>query len=125
MRRVDERAAFDPPTLTRVDSRYRYAVVLQMHPQLDLHKHPHCGQVITDFRACHLDHPYGKFFGYCNEARRRLNDCLQEEYEISAKEKRNTPTVMRVKARRILREDGTYEYQQVTPVERAHVKSEK
>jgi len=48
-----------------------------------------------------------------------------QQYEISAKEKRNTPTVMRVKARRILREDGTYEYQQVTPVERAHVKSEK
>uniref|UniRef100_A0A6B2LX71 COX assembly mitochondrial protein n=1 Tax=Arcella intermedia TaxID=1963864 RepID=A0A6B2LX71_9EUKA len=53
-----------------------------MHPPLALHKHPHCVEVINQFHKCHQDHPYGKFFGYCNQAKRDLDACLHEEYKI-------------------------------------------
>jgi len=37
--------------------------------------------VITALMKCHKENKYSKFFGKCNQARRDLDKCLNEEYE--------------------------------------------
>eukprot|EP01115_Flamella_aegyptia_P006192 TRINITY_DN260_c0_g1_i1.p1 TRINITY_DN260_c0_g1~~TRINITY_DN260_c0_g1_i1.p1 ORF type:complete len:97 (+),score=15.33 TRINITY_DN260_c0_g1_i1:20-310(+) len=51
-----------------------------MHPPLHLHLHPKCKDIIIDFENCHKDNPWMKFFGVCNQKKRNLNKCLDQEY---------------------------------------------
>ena len=53
-----------------------------MHPHLALHAHPMCQAQILALQSCHSDHPVRKFLGHCNEARRVLDKCLGEEFEV-------------------------------------------
>ena len=50
-----------------------------MHPDLALHKHPHCAETIKMFEACHAENKWKKFLGVCNDARLQLDQCLGEE----------------------------------------------
>lgn len=49
-----------------------------MHPLLNAHLHPTCQEVIEQLQQCHSKHYIGKFFGFCNNARLKLDQCLQE-----------------------------------------------
>jgi COX assembly protein 2 len=57
-----------------------------MHPHLGLHNHPLCQAQILALAKCHSDHPWRKFLGTCNEARRVLDVCLGEEFEETRRE---------------------------------------
>ncbi|CAM6017358.1 unnamed protein product [Sphagnum balticum] len=50
-----------------------------MHPPLTLHKHPACALIIENFKKCHEDHPFQKFFGVCNDLKIELDRCFREE----------------------------------------------
>lgn len=52
-----------------------------MHPNLAPHLHTECRDVIEKLSSCHSQHPYKKFLGACNDLKRALNKCLQQEYE--------------------------------------------
>ncbi|CAM9250482.1 unnamed protein product [Discosporangium mesarthrocarpum] len=51
-----------------------------MHPPLRK-PHPNCQAVIDTLVACHEEHPYGKFWGNCNDAKAALDKCFVEEKE--------------------------------------------
>ena len=52
-----------------------------MHPPLDAHLHSlNCRAVIEELLKCHKDNPLRKYLGVCNQLKRDLNKCLQEEY---------------------------------------------
>ncbi|XP_062084192.1 uncharacterized protein LOC133790546 [Humulus lupulus] len=57
-----------------------------MHPPLTLHKHPMCAEIIEQFQQCHLDHPYGKFFGECTDLKIKLDRCFRQEKALKRKE---------------------------------------
>ncbi|ORX65576.1 cmc1-like protein [Basidiobolus meristosporus CBS 931.73] len=50
-----------------------------MHPHLAKHKLRDCLEAIYDLEECHIEHPYGKYFGICNSFKNALNGCLGEE----------------------------------------------
>ncbi|XP_054803977.1 uncharacterized protein LOC129307124 [Prosopis cineraria] len=56
-----------------------------MHPPLTLHKHPMCAEVIEQFQQCHIDHPYGKFFGKCTDLKIKLDSCFRQEKALRRK----------------------------------------
>lgn len=57
-----------------------------MHPDLAPHLHgEECRRAIEKLHRCHVENPYRKFFGECNELRRALDRCLQKEYHIRQK----------------------------------------
>ncbi|BBN13427.1 hypothetical protein Mp_6g03370 [Marchantia polymorpha subsp. ruderalis] len=56
-----------------------------MHPPLTLHKHPDCQEIITQFKQCHDDHPYTKFFGVCTDLKIQLDKCFKAEKEVKRK----------------------------------------
>lgn len=49
-----------------------------MHPRLD-RPHPNCQQVIDDLNNCHVDKPYAKFWGACNDQKAALDKCFAME----------------------------------------------
>jgi len=49
-----------------------------MHPPLDLHLHPKCGEVINALHECHKS-TFKRLTGGCNLERRLLDECLGEE----------------------------------------------
>jgi len=58
-----------------------------VHPDLSLHLHPLCKDVITKLHSCHKDHAVAKFWGKCNKYAWELDRCLQEEYVLQYEEK--------------------------------------
>lgn len=55
-----------------------------MHPLLTVKEHPHCADAILALKRCHEEHPWQKFVGVCNEAKRKLDSCLREEKGIKS-----------------------------------------
>ncbi|KAK3037744.1 hypothetical protein RJ639_031115, partial [Escallonia herrerae] len=41
--------------------------------------------VIEQFQKCHLDHPYGKFFGECTDLKIKLDRCFRQEKALKRK----------------------------------------
>eukprot|EP00118_Oscarella_pearsei_P015471 m.139880 g.139880 ORF g.139880 m.139880 type:complete len:80 (+) comp38287_c1_seq18:1451-1690(+) len=67
-----------------------------MHPSLAPHLHGRpCQEIIRLLHKCHEDHPFGKFFGQCNEFKYALSSCLTDEYK--AKRKQNQEEARRRK----------------------------
>ncbi|XP_065064382.1 COX assembly mitochondrial protein 2 homolog [Rhopilema esculentum] len=50
-----------------------------MHPSLATHLHSECKEFIDVLNSCHDEHPYGKFFGKCNDAKLKMMKCLEKE----------------------------------------------
>lgn len=55
-----------------------------MHPLLTVKEHPHCAEAILALQQCHAEHPWQKFVGVCNEAKRKLDSCFREEKRIKS-----------------------------------------
>eukprot|EP00051_Salpingoeca_urceolata_P010662 m.130814 g.130814 ORF g.130814 m.130814 type:complete len:99 (-) comp16802_c0_seq3:32-328(-) len=51
-----------------------------MHPQLDLHLHPKCRDIISQLRECHAKSAVGKLMGNCNDIKVKMDDCLYQEF---------------------------------------------
>eukprot|EP00051_Salpingoeca_urceolata_P010664 m.130835 g.130835 ORF g.130835 m.130835 type:complete len:74 (-) comp16802_c0_seq5:262-483(-) len=52
-----------------------------MHPQLDLHLHPKCRDIISQLRECHAKSAVGKLMGNCNDIKVKMDDCLYQEQQ--------------------------------------------
>lgn len=51
-----------------------------MHTDLSQHLHSDkCNELIRLLQKCHDDHPFKKFFGYCNHEDAVMLRCLKEE----------------------------------------------
>jgi COX assembly protein 2 len=53
-----------------------------MHPQLIIHKHEGCEGVIEALDQCHKANSFNKFLGFCNDAKREVDQCLKEEVRL-------------------------------------------
>ncbi|KAL5021953.1 hypothetical protein ScPMuIL_001108 [Solemya velum] len=53
-----------------------------MHPDLSTHLHSdECNKIIQAYSQCHVDNPWKKFLGACNELDREMNACIKRERE--------------------------------------------
>lgn len=51
-----------------------------MHTDLAAHLHSdECNQLIQLLQNCHSEHPFRKFFGYCNHEDTQMLKCLKQE----------------------------------------------
>ncbi|KAI8873169.1 UPF0287-domain-containing protein [Ramicandelaber brevisporus] len=53
-----------------------------MHPNIELHNHSDCLEVILALQQCHSEARVARFFGACNEAKRQLDRCLTKEFLV-------------------------------------------
>jgi COX assembly protein 2 len=51
-----------------------------MHTDLSKHLHtPECNELIDALQKCHVEQPFKKFLGACNEINSAMLRCLKEE----------------------------------------------
>jgi hypothetical protein len=62
--------------ISRTISFFVFLYLLSMHPNLALHKHPLCKEVIEALNRCHSEHYIAKFWGACNREKADLDVCL-------------------------------------------------
>ncbi|XP_078606792.1 COX assembly mitochondrial protein 2 homolog isoform X1 [Branchiostoma floridae x Branchiostoma japonicum] len=60
-----------------------------MHGDLSAHLHTdECNRLIQALQKCHIENPYGKFFGKCNEQNALMDRCLAQEREDNRRKNR-------------------------------------
>ncbi|SAM07912.1 hypothetical protein [Absidia glauca] len=72
-----------------------------MHPQLIIHKHEGCEGVIEALDQCHKANSFNKFLGFCNDAKREVDQCLKEEFLAQRAENRGKNAEKRAKMKKV------------------------
>ncbi|CAI2192383.1 14772_t:CDS:2 [Funneliformis geosporum] len=75
-----------------------------MHPNLALHKHPKCVDIILRLDECHKSGFFKKYFGGCNELKRELNECLTLEFNEIRKKNADKAKEQRKKVEELWKE---------------------
>ncbi|OQV20702.1 hypothetical protein BV898_05285 [Hypsibius exemplaris] len=53
-----------------------------MHSDMSPHLHTkECNEIVSRLIQCRLDHPYGKFMGFCNNIDFEMTKCFRKEKE--------------------------------------------
>ncbi|KTW31382.1 hypothetical protein T552_00027 [Pneumocystis carinii B80] len=50
-----------------------------MHPPLSAHKHPDCHELMKQLKECHESNFISHFFGKCNDLKKEVVKCLNQE----------------------------------------------
>ncbi|XP_055357919.1 COX assembly mitochondrial protein 2 homolog [Paramacrobiotus metropolitanus] len=79
-----------------------------MHSDLASHLHTQeCNEIIAKLQKCHIEHPFGKFWGYCNDLDFAMTKCLRREKENKRAENRLKAEERVERMRRMREEERT------------------
>ncbi|XP_019629507.1 PREDICTED: COX assembly mitochondrial protein 2 homolog [Branchiostoma belcheri] len=60
-----------------------------MHGDLSTHLHTEeCNQLIQALQKCHIENPFGRFLGKCNEQNALMDRCLAQERQENRRKNR-------------------------------------
>jgi len=59
-----------------------------MHPPLHEERHPHCVDIIREFKQCQQENKFFRYLGACNSLHDQLNRCLKEQKKLRIEKNR-------------------------------------
>ncbi|KAL0074863.1 hypothetical protein J3Q64DRAFT_1198373 [Phycomyces blakesleeanus] len=75
-----------------------------MHPQLIPHKHEGCYEAIQALDECHHANSFNRFIGLCNDAKKKVDKCLKEEFVANRAAQKAATDEKRARMKKIWKE---------------------